>query len=120
MFGGISCTDTDSWRIAAIFIGIVYQVKNTVIFELWNLRNFHLILSLVKPPSTKNEKYLLVSVAVAVIHILPFDAAKFEKVVSEDYKSAAEIVVGVFGKGGTKTNGFIDNIYDLNVLKQTR
>ncbi len=45
--------------------------------------------------------------------LLSFDAAKFEKVVSEDYKSAAEVVVGVYSKGGTKTNGFIDNIYDL-------
>lgn len=45
--------------------------------------------------------------------LLAFDAAKFEKVVSEDYKSAAEVVVGIYNREGGKTNGFIDNIYDV-------
>lgn len=45
--------------------------------------------------------------------LLSFDSAKFEKSVSEDYKSSAEVVVGVYTTGGGKSNGFIDNIYDL-------
>lgn len=45
--------------------------------------------------------------------LIGFDAAKFEKVVSDDYQSAAEVIVGVFNRNGGKTNGFIDNIYDL-------
>ena len=45
--------------------------------------------------------------------LLSFDAAKFEKVVSEDYQNAAEIIVGIYKREGGKTNGFIDNIYDL-------
>jgi len=48
--------------------------------------------------------------------LLTFDGAKFEKVVSEDYRSAAEVVVGIYGPEGSKSNGFIDNIYDLSGL----
>ena len=46
--------------------------------------------------------------------LLSFDSAKFEKVVSEDYQTTAEIVVGVYKRDGGKTNGFIDNIYDVS------
>ncbi len=46
--------------------------------------------------------------------LLQFDGAKFEKAVSEDYQTAAEIVVGVYQRDGGKTNGFIDNIYDVS------
>jgi flagellar hook-associated protein 2 len=45
--------------------------------------------------------------------LLAFDTTKFEKAVSEDYKSAAEVVVGIYSREGGKTNGFIDNVYDL-------
>lgn len=52
--------------------------------------------------------------------LLSFDGAKFEKAVSEDYQSVAEIVVGIYKRDGGKTNGFIDNIYDVsgNVLEK--
>lgn len=48
--------------------------------------------------------------------LLEFDAKKFEKQISEDYKSAADIVVGMFKPNGQKTNGFLDN---LNMMAES-
>lgn len=45
--------------------------------------------------------------------LLQFDSAKFEKAVSENYKASADVVIGMYNNDGTKTNGFIDNIYDV-------
>ncbi|MDH4469066.1 MAG: flagellar filament capping protein FliD [Bacteriovoracaceae bacterium] len=40
-----------------------------------------------------------------------FNQERFEKFLSEDYKVVSQVIIGKYGENGTKTDGFLDNIY---------
>jgi len=52
--------------------------------------------------------------------LIDFDSKKFENSLSQDYKTASEIVVGIYKPDGTKTDGFLDNVNKMTELTLQR